>query len=287
MMTHSNQGRLVVSCADQPGIVASISGFLAEQGANIIDAAQFTTDPEGGLFFMRTHFALESLQSGKAQLEAAFQPIADRFNLDWQLSDAEANKSMVIMVSKYDHCLHELLWRWRAGDLQADIKMVVSNHEDLRATVEAYGLPYHYLPVTKATKPAQEQALRDLVGEVDLIVLARYMQILSPELVTAYQGRIINIHHSFLPAFIGANPYRQAYNRGVKLIGATAHYVTQELDEGPIIEQDVIRVSHRQDVKALQRVGRDVERAVLARAVQAHLEDRVLLQGQRTIVFDR
>ncbi len=286
-MTNSNQGRLIVSCADQPGIVASISGFLAEQGANIIDAAQFTTDPEGGLFFMRTHFALESLQSERASFEAAFTPVANKFKLTWKLSDAHAKKRMVILVSKYDHCLHELLWRWRAGDLQADISMVVSNHEDLRSTVEAYGLPYHCLPITKANKLEQEQKLKDLMGEIDLIVLARYMQILSADLVRDFAGRIINIHHSFLPAFIGANPYRQAYTRGVKLIGATAHYVTQDLDEGPIIEQDVIRVSHRQDVKGLQRVGRDVERSVLAKAVQAHLEDRVLLQGHRTIVFDQ
>jgi len=277
----------MVSCADQPGIVASISGFLAEQGANIIDAAQFTTDPEGGHFFMRTHFALESLQSERASFEAAFTPIASKFKLTWKLSDAYEKKRMVILVSKYDHCLHELLWRWRAGDLQADISMVVSNHEALRSTVEAYGLSYHCLPITNANKLEQEQILKDLMGEVDLIVLARYMQILSADLVEDFAGRIINIHHSFLPAFIGANPYRQAYNRGVKLIGATAHYVTQELDEGPIIEQDVIRVSHRQDVKALQRVGRDVERSVLAKAVQAHLEDRVLLQGHRTVVFDQ
>lgn len=283
----ANTARLLISCPDQPGIVATVSQFLYAHGANILDSSQHSTDPTGGTFFMRMVFQLDGLDVTRGQFERSFAGVvAQKFDMDWRIAYADHVKRMAIMVSKYDHCLLELLWRYRNGEYNVEIPFVISNHDDLRGVVEASGIPYHHLPVSKENKQEQEQKVFAFLDDnIDFIVLARYMQILSPEFVGRYPGKIINIHHSFLPAFIGANPYRNAYERGVKLIGATAHYVTDELDEGPIIEQDVERVSHRESVNDLVRVGREIERTVLARAVAAHLEDRVLIFGNKTVVF--
>jgi formyltetrahydrofolate deformylase len=288
-MSHtSNTARLLISCQDRPGIVAAVSQFLYAHGANILESQQHSSDPTGGRFFMRMVFFLEDLDVTRPQFERAFQEVvANKFAMDWRVAYADQKKRMAIMVSKYDHCLLELLWRWRSGELNVEIPLVISNHEDLRSTVESLGLSYHYIPITKETKEAQEgKTLELLRGQVDFIVLARYMQILSSEFIQHYPSQIINIHHSFLPAFVGAHPYKHAYERGVKLIGATGHYVTEELDQGPIIEQDVRRVSHRDSVKDLIAVGREIERAVLARAVAAHTEDRVIAFENKTIVFE-
>ncbi len=264
--------------------MAAVSHFLHAQGANILDSQQHSTDPTGGTFFMRMVFHLPGLEP--ARFEHAFEEVAARLKLNWRVCYAARRKRMAVLVSKVEHCLLELIWRQRSGELEVEIPLVISNHPDLRALAETYGLAFRHLPVTRESKAEQErQVLELLEGKVDLIVLARYMQILSPAFVARYPGRIINIHHSFLPAFVGANPYRSAYERGVKLIGATAHYVTDKLDEGPIIEQDVARVSHRDSVKDLVRIGREIERTVLAKAVAAHLEDRVLISGSKTVVF--
>lgn len=278
--------RLLISCPDRPGIVAAVSRCLFEQGANIVHSDQHTTDPEGGAFFMRIEFDLPELNSRGAELERVFEPIARRFKMDWRLAHAARAKSVAIFVSKEDHCLLELLWRWKAHDMAAELAMVVSNHPDLRGLVEAYHIPFYHIPVTREQQAQAEAAQLQLVdGTVDLIVLARYMRILSPSFISRFPDRIINIHHSFLPAFAGADPYAQAYSRGVKLIGATAHYATDALDAGPIIEQDVERVDHRHTVEDLKRIGRHVERMVLARAVTWHLEDKVLVHGNKTVVF--
>ncbi len=282
----AERGRMLVSCPDRPGIVAAVSAFLFAQGANIVEADQHSTDPRGGSFFMRVEFDLPDLAARRADLAGAFAPVAARFSMDWRLAPALPRRRLAIFVSRESHCLVELLWRWRAGELPADIAMVVSNHPDLRATVEPFGIPFHHVPVAADARPAAEaRQLALLDGAADVVVLARYMQILSPAFVDRHPGRIINIHHSFLPAFAGSDPYRQAHQRGVKIIGATAHYVTAELDAGPIIEQDVQRVSHRDDTDSLRRIGRQIERVVLARAVTWHLEDRVLVHGNRTVVF--
>ena len=285
-MTLSARARLLISCPDRPGIVAAVSQCLCEQGANIVHSDQHTTDPEGGVFFMRIEFDLPRLDSRGASLTRAFEPIASRFQMDWKLAYAVRVKPMAIFVSKEDHCLLELLWRWRAKEIVADIAMVVSNHADLRGLVEAYGIPFHHIAVTRDRQDQAEAAQLQLVeGKVDVIVMARYMRILSPSFISRFPNQIINIHHSFLPAFIGADPYAQAYLRGVKLIGATAHYATEALDAGPIIEQDVERVDHRNNVEDLKRIGRHAERMVLARAVTWHLEDKVLVYGNKTVVF--
>ena len=278
-------GRLLVSCTDRPGIVAALSTFLRDRGANIVESDQHSTDPEGGLFFMRTEFHLDGLE--ERGLEAAFAAeVAEPFGMDWRLAYAARPKRVAILVSRDDHCLAELLWRWRRGELYADIPLVVSNHGDMASEAARFGVHFEHIPVPRDGKPEAERALLELLGgSFDLVVLARYMQILSPTFLAAAQTPIINIHHSFLPAFAGADPYARAYERGVKLIGATAHYVTEELDAGPIIEQDVARVTHRENVEALVRTGADLERTVLVRAVQWHLEDRVLVHGSRTIVF--
>jgi formyltetrahydrofolate deformylase len=282
-----NRARMLISCPDQPGIVAAVSKFLYEYGANILQSDQYTMDPEGGMFFIRIEFDLENLVNRRADLEGEFTVIAKQFSMDWQIFLPSQRKKVAIFVSKEDHCLHELLWHWRAGDLEADISMVISNHQDMRSLVEPFGIPYHYVPVTAEKKEEAEQRhLTLLEGNADLIILARYMQIIAPSFIAKYPNKIINIHHSFLPAFVGGKPYAQAYNRGVKIIGATAHYVTDELDGGPIIEQDVQRVSHRDNVNALKRIGRTIERTVLASAVYWHVEDRIIVHQNKTVVFN-
>jgi formyltetrahydrofolate deformylase len=279
--------RLLISCPDRPGIVAAVSQFLSAAGANIVSSHQHSTDPEGGTFFMRTEFNLAMSAAQRIELEQRFtREVGTPLGMDWRLWDTRARKRVAVLVSRYDHCLLDLLWRWRRGALEAEIVLVASNHPDLRADVEAFGLPYHHIPVEKGRKPqAEAQVLELLDGQVDFVVLARYMQIVSGDFLQRVGVPVINIHHSFLPAFVGAGPYEQAKARGVKLIGATAHYVTEELDAGPIIEQDVIRVTHSDSAQALTRLGSDIERTVLARAVQWHCEDRVLVNGNTTVVF--
>jgi formyltetrahydrofolate deformylase len=282
----SIRARMLISCPDRAGIVAAVSQFLYEQGANIVQSDQYTMDPEGGMFFMRIEFDLQNLEQRLSSLQEDFGRISDRFSMRWSIFRAVRRKRIAVFVSKEDHCLLELLWQWQAGDLDAEISMVISNHDDMRALVESFGIPYHYIPVTAETKVEAEVKQRELTaGKIDLIVLARYMQIISPKFIEQYHNRIINIHHSFLPAFVGGKPYQQAYDRGVKLIGATAHYVTEELDGGPIIEQDVQRVSHRDNVNELKRIGRHIERIVLARAVRGHVEDRLLVYQNKTVAF--
>jgi len=281
-----NRAKLLISCNDRPGIVSAVSRFLLEHKANIVQSDQYTTDPEGGIFFMRIEFDLQDFDTTYPLIEKDFSIVARDFDMEWKLANPNKRKRMAILVSKEDHCLMELLWRQRSGELPVDIPMVISNHEDSRAAVEAYGIPFHYIPVTRETKMESEQKILEILdGKVDFIVLARYMQILSSEFVTHYPNRIINIHHSFLPAFIGANPYKRAFERGVKLIGATAHYVTDDLDEGPIIEQDVLRVNHRYSADELKITGRQAERIALARAVSWHIDDRILVYGNKTVVF--
>ncbi|MEC1749036.1 formyltetrahydrofolate deformylase [Bacillus mojavensis] len=283
-----DKGRLLVSCPDQPGIVAAVSAFLLEHGANIIESNQYTTDPEGGRFFLRIDFDCKGIQEKKEKLQDAFSSIADTFDMTWSLTMASELKRVAIFVSKELHCLHELIWEWQTGNLMAEIAVVISNHEDARDLVEPLNIPFHYLKANKDIRAEVEKQQLELLEQydIDVIVLARYMQILTPDFVSAHPNRIINIHHSFLPAFIGANPYKRAYERGVKLIGATSHYVTNDLDEGPIIEQDIERVDHRDNADALKNIGRAIERSVLARAVKWHLEDRVIVHENKTIVFN-
>jgi formyltetrahydrofolate deformylase len=285
--------RLLIGCADQPGIVAAVSGFLLEQGANIVSSHQYSTDPTGGRFFMRTEFFLHELGvlADALELRRRFEElfaaeVADGLGMDWEIRYWGERRRIAILVSRHDHCLLDLLWRWRRGELDGDVVVVISNHEDLRRETEAAGVPFHHVAVHADSKPEAEAAILDLLaGRADLVVLARYMQILSGDFLDRLGVPAINIHHSFLPAFAGANPYRRARERGVKLIGATAHYVTEQLDDGPIIDQDVVRVDHRQSAEELERVGRDIERLVLARAVALHLDDRVIVDGRRTVVF--
>jgi formyltetrahydrofolate deformylase len=279
--------RLLIRCPDRPGIVSAVTTFLYNHGANVTALDQHSTDPEGGTFFLRLEFTTPHLDVGRGLLERAFaEAVGARYGMDWRMSFPEDRPKTAILVSKYDHALLELLWQWKRGELPTDVTLVASNHPDLREAVEAFGVPYHHIPVTKETKPEAEAQLAELLdGQADLVVLARYMQILTGEFVERFPSRIVNIHHSFLPAFVGANPYGQAYEKGVKLIGATAHYVTADLDQGPIIEQGVARVTHRQGAADLKALGRDVERSVLARAVRWHLEDRVLVHEGKTVVF--
>jgi formyltetrahydrofolate deformylase len=279
-------GRLLIGCPDRPGIVAAVSGFLFERGANIVSSHQYSSDPEGGSFFMRTEFYLEPALA-RASLQDAFaSEVAARFEMDWSVRWWDERRRLAILVSRRDHCLQELLWRWRRGELEADVVAVVSNHPDLRPQALEAGVPFHLVPVEQDGKPqAEERMLELLRGNAELLVLARYMQILSGSFLERVGMPAINIHHSFLPAFAGADPYRRARERGVKLIGASAHYVTEELDAGPIIAQDVVRVDHTQTAADLERVGQDVERLVLARAVSLHLADRVIVDGRRTVVF--
>ncbi|MBC8121341.1 MAG: formyltetrahydrofolate deformylase [Gemmatimonadaceae bacterium] len=278
---------LLISCPDRQGIVAALSQFVLEAGGNIVRSDQHTTDPMGGGFFMRLEFLYPDGGPDDEHFKERFGAVAERFAMDWRLVRSTAPKRMALFVSRIDHCFIDLLWRWRAGELAVKIPLVVSNHPDLEPIAVQYGLPFHFFPIARENQAEQEaRMLESLEGQVDFIVLARYMRILGRDFIERYPGRIINIHHSFLPAFVGASPYKRAYERGVKVIGATAHYVTAELDEGPIIEQDVIRVNHRDGANDLRLKGRDIERGVLARAVKWHIEDRVLVYGNRTVVFN-
>lgn len=284
---NENRARLLIRCPDQPGIVATVSQFLYEHGANIVTSDQYTLDPEGGQFFMRIEFECPGLIDKKADLEKDFTPIAEKFDMHYDIMYVHELKNVAIFASKEPHCLLELLWEWESGDLMANIAVVVSNHEVVRDMVESRGIPFHYIPANRDIRTEAEAQQKEILKQydVDLVILARYMQILTPDFVKDYQNQIINIHHSFLPAFIGANPYERAFNRGVKMIGATSHYVTDDLDEGPIIEQDIGRVDHRDDVAAMKKIGQAIERSVLARAVKWHLEDRIIVHGNKTIVF--
>jgi formyltetrahydrofolate deformylase len=275
-----------LSCPDKIGIVAAISSHLVQQDCNILDSAQFF-DVDSGRFFLRTVFAAGQTTPETEHLMAAFRSTADRFDMEWELHDAARRAKVVIMVSKPGHCLNDLLYRVGIGALAMDVVAIVSNHPDHKPLAEFHGVPFHHMPVTRDTKREQEDAILSLVDELgaDLVVLARYMQILTPEMCQKLRGRAINIHHSFLPGFKGASPYRQAHARGVKLIGATAHYVTPDLDEGPIIEQETARVTHAQSPAELERMGRDLENMVLSRSVRYHIEHRVLMHQNRTIVF--
>ncbi len=278
---------LLVSCPDRRGIVAAMAQTLYGHGANILDSDQHT-DQVAGLFFQRIRFDVAELMTDRVALERSIAELSERFAMSARLLYAARPKRIAVFVSKYDHCLYDLLLRQRGGELSGEIVVVLSNHAELAAVAQQFGVPFHVFSKTPETKPAQEQAelglLREL--EVDLVVLARYMQLISSEFCEAYAQRIINIHHSFLPAFVGGKPYHQAYQRGVKLIGATAHYATEDLDAGPIIEQGVVQASHRDSVEDLVRKGRDLEKVVLARAVRSHLDDRVLVYGNKTVVFD-
>ncbi len=279
--------RLLISCPDRPGIIAAVTGFLYRHGANCTALDQYATDNQGGTLFMRVEFQAQRLDASRSVLERTFaEEVAAQFDMKWRLSYASDVSRMAILVSKHDHVLMDLLWRMDREDWRAKPIMVISNHPDLKREVARFDIPYHHVPMLKGEKHKGEARMLALMeNKVDVIVLARYMQILSASFVDRYVNRIINIHHSFLPAFAGADPYRQASDRGVKLIGATAHYVTAELDRGAIIDQDVVRVNHRQSPEDLKRLGRDVERSVLARAVRWHLEDRLIVHENKTVVF--
>ena len=280
-------GRLLLRCADRPGLVAAVSAFLAGAGANIVSLDQHATAQTGGTFMQRTIFHLPGLAAARDALEHDFtEQVAQPFDIDFRLTEASKPKRVAILASKEDHCLLDLLWRNRRGELDLTVVMVIANHPDLADQVRPFGVPFIHIPATKDIREEAERRQLDLLcGNVDLVVLARYMQIITPRFLTEVGCPLINIHHSFLPAFIGAAPYRRAKERGVKLVGATAHYVTDDLDEGPIIEQDVVRVDHRHGVEDLVRLGADVERAVLSRAVSWHCEDRIIRYGNQTVVF--
>lgn len=284
---NENKGRLIIKCPDQPGIVAAVTAFLKEHDANIVELSQYSINPEGGTFFTRIEFETPDLKNNAQKIENNFQGIAEQFSMQWKFNYVSELKRAAIFVSKEPHCLLELLWEWQSGDLMMDIALVISNHEDAKGIVESMQIPFYYLPANKDIRKEVEAKQLKLLQEfnIDLIVLARYMQILTPDFVAAHPNKIINIHHSFLPAFIGARPYERAYDRGVKLIGATSHYVTNDLDEGPIIEQDIGRVNHRDSAEDMKKAGRRIERTVLARAVKWHVEDRVIVHGNKTVVF--
>jgi formyltetrahydrofolate deformylase len=283
----SATGVLLVSCPDQPGIVAAVTSFVAEHGGNVIDLQQHT-DHTDGAFFQRVELELGGIDLDRPGLAAAFGPVAQRYGMRWSLRFSDERVRMAILASKEPHCLQDLLNRWRTGELPVDVASVVSNHPDHGPLAAWFGVPFHHLPIVDGDKAAQEAEVHQVLEAdgVELVVLARYMQVLSATFCAAWDERLINIHHSFLPAFQGARPYHQAHERGVKVIGVTAHYATAELDDGPIIDQDVLRVTHRDDVDDLRRKGRDLEVAVLARAVRAHTSHRVLVYGRRTVVFD-
>ena len=277
---------LAASCPDRTGIIARVTGFLAEHRGWILESS-FHADDESARYFMRLEIKADSLPFMLAEFRDRFRPIAEELQLDWKITDSAVKKRVVVLVSKQEHCLYDLLARWQSKELDIEIPCVISNHDTFKGFVEWHGIPFHHVPVTAENKPQAYAEMHRLVDEVraDSIVLARYMQILSPELCAAYPGRILNIHHSFLPSFVGAKPYHQAYQRGVKLIGATCHYVTAELDQGPIIEQDVIRIDHSDSPDDMVRYGKDIEKTVLARGLRYHLEDRVLVHGNKTVVF--
>ena len=277
---------LTVDCPDGPGLVHAISGFVTQHDGNILESQQLD-DTVSGRFFARIHFEVSDPTFGLDDLRRGFHEVATRHAMNWQLWNAHAPYRTLIMVSKFGHCLNDLLFRWQTGGLQIEIPAIVSNHREFEPLARAYGVDFHHIPVTPDTKAAAEEQLLELVDslDIDLVVLARYMQVLSDDLCKQLEGRAINIHHSFLPSFKGAKPYHQAYDRGVKLVGATAHYVTADLDEGPIIEQDVVRVDHRATAADLVSAGRDVESQVLSRAVAWHAQTRILLNGHRTVVF--
>ncbi|MEL3961436.1 formyltetrahydrofolate deformylase [Lysinibacillus endophyticus] len=282
-----NRAILLVKCPDKPGIVSVLSTFLYKHNANIIESSQYSSDPENGKFFIRLEYHCDNLQAKAKEMEEEFVQIAKDYDMTYDFYYRKERQRTAIYVSKELHCLRELLWEWQNGDLDTDIVVVISNHEDARPIVESYGIPFYYIPANKDIRKEVEAKQIQLMEEynVDLLILARYMQILTPDFVGHFENRIINIHHSFLPAFIGAKPYDRAHKRGVKLIGATSHYVTNDLDEGPIIEQDVERVDHRDDVETLKKIGSKIERRVLARAVKWHLENRVIVEDNKTIVF--
>ena len=282
-----NTATLLITCPDAKGIVAAIADFLHHNNANILHADQHQ-DAENNLFLMRVEWDLAGFNLDEASFNQAFAVIADKFSMQWQLKLSQHKARVAIMVSQYDHCLADLLHRHKSGELACEIPLVISNHRDTEKLVQFYGMDFHYIPVSKDNKAEAEAAQFKLFDEynIDLIVLARYMQILSPDFVNRYPQRIINIHHSFLPAFIGARPYHRAFERGVKLIGATGHYVTEVLDEGPIIEQGIERISHRDQVEDLIQKGRDLERVVLSKAVRWHIENRILLYANKTVIFD-
>jgi len=278
---------LIIKCPDQVGLVAAVSQFVADHHGWLLES-NYHSDPEKGLFYMRNEIRANSLSIGLEDFKKQFSVMAEKYNMIWHIRDSLKPQKVAMLASHASHCLADLLHRWHNNELDCEIPLVISNHENLRSMVEWHGIPFIYVPVDKDNKsPAFEKIMEIIDGhEIDTIVLARYMQIIPPVMCQRYPGRIINIHHSFLPSFIGANPYLKAYERGVKLVGATSHYVTEDLDEGPIIEQDVVRVGHRYNKDDLVRLGKDVERSVLARAVRSHLEDRVIVQGNKTIVFD-
>lgn len=284
---NKNIGRLLIKCPDKPGIISTLSNFLFEHDSNIIESSQYSTDPQGGTFFIRIEFHCKNLTEKSVQMERDFQVVAQEHSMDYQFAYSNERKRTAIFVSKEPYCLMELLWEWQNGDLETDIVVVISNHESARGIVEDLGIPFHYIPANKDIRQQVEEEQIRLMKEydVDLLILARYMQILTPEFVRHFPRQIINIHHSFLPAFIGARPYERAFERGVKIIGATSHYVTNDLDEGPIIEQDIERVDHRDSIVKLKKIGRQIERRVLAKAVKWHLEDRILVEDNKTIVF--
>jgi len=282
-----NTAILLINCPDRKGLVAAVANFLYQNEANILHADQHQ-DNEAGLFFMRVEWDLEDFTLPLARFHEEFAKVAGPLQMDWRLELSSVRPKVAVMVSKYDHCLADLLYRQRSGELACDIPLIISNHPDARPLAEFHGIPFYYIPVTKEKKAAAEAEQLALLErhDVDLVVLARYMQILSPEFVARYPNRIINVHHSFLPAFSGARPYHRAYERGVKLIGATSHFVTEILDDGPIIEQDVTRISHRDQLEDLIQKGRDLEKAVLSRAVRWWIERRILVYGNKTVVFD-
>jgi formyltetrahydrofolate deformylase len=284
----SDNIRLLIDCPDHRGLVAAVSSFIALHNGNIVEADQHVSDPPGSRFFMRMEIESRGFGPGRDEFDAAFHPLARQHAMNWRIRYTDRPRRVAILVSKYAHCLLDLLWRWESGELDAEIPLVISNHPDLADKVQAHGIAYHHLPVAEGARAEQEAQVARLVQEhdIELVVLARYMQILSAEFLETIARPVINIHHSFLPAFVGASPYHQAYARGVKIIGATAHYVTAELDAGPIIHQDVAHISHRDGVEDMIRIGREVERRVLAQAVRWHLEDRVLVDGVRTVVFE-
>lgn len=283
----SKRAILLISCPDQPGIVTTVSNFIFQQGGNIVDSDQHT-DLETGVFFMRLEWELQNFRLSKSSLLQKMAQLSKKFNMQTELYESNRKSRMAILVSKYEHCLYDLLVRRELGELEVDIPLIMSNHPDLKHVAQHFKVPFHYIPMKPFEKDKAEARQIALLKskKIDFVVLARYMQVLSSKFVEAYPHRIINIHHSFLPAFVGGKPYHQAYARGVKVIGATAHYVTETLDEGPIIEQSVVRVSHRDRVEDLIRMGRDQEKVALAHAVRMHLEHRILTYNNKTVVFE-